>query len=172
MNASANPTASQPPAFGSLKAARKHPAPVMAARLAHDLNDALTAIAGFVETALAASRPDDPRRRYLVEIQEASQRALGLALQLSAQQVKSGQRLVRLFHRRRPHLRIVFTSGYSRGALAEAGLDAASARFLARPFTADAVIASLDSLLQKKTTPVGHSEMRSPPSRGHGWPAA
>jgi PAS domain S-box-containing protein len=56
----------------------------LAGGIAHDLNNALTAIAGYAELALNALRPEHPARADVHEIRRASERAASVTRQLLA----------------------------------------------------------------------------------------
>jgi signal transduction histidine kinase len=52
--------------------------------VAHDFNNMMSAVIGFSALLLDALEPDDPLRRYVVEIQRAGERASGMTQQLLA----------------------------------------------------------------------------------------
>jgi signal transduction histidine kinase len=56
----------------------------LAGGVAHDFNNLLTAILSYAELSLMRLTEDDPLRRYLVSIQDASEKAAGLTHQLLA----------------------------------------------------------------------------------------
>ena len=52
--------------------------------VAHDFNSVLTAIGGYCSLALLDFPPDDPRRKYLEEIQRAGERGAPLTKRVRA----------------------------------------------------------------------------------------
>jgi PAS domain S-box-containing protein len=73
--------------------------------------------------------------------------ALDLVLSDVIMPAMNGPQLVARLRARRPGLRVLFMSGYTDGALTQAGLDSGGSSFLQKPFIAPALIAKVAEVL-------------------------
>ncbi|MCO5170541.1 MAG: ATP-binding protein [Planctomycetes bacterium] len=116
----------------------------LAGGVAHDFNNLLTAILGYTSLLLLETRPEDPRREHVEEVQRACERAADLTRQLLA------------FARRQPlEPKVVVLDDLVRGATlliqrlvgerirVEARLAAPAARLLADPGQLELAIVNL-----------------------------
>jgi FixJ family two-component response regulator len=60
-----------------------------------------------------------------------------------------GRRLAAELGRRRPGLRVLYVSGYTRDAVAERGVRDAGVNFLPKPFTASSLLGAVRAVLDK-----------------------